>query len=148
MTRARGYTTIELVVVCAIAGLVLATVSALYATVTRATEVEAARSQLVAGAREVLHQIEADVRASQSLSSTAGQLTLMARGQQVTYANSEEGVTRRVAAGRRVLGTEGMTVSFQSAGGRAVTVVLRATRTVRSRSLTIARELTVGRRGP
>ena len=148
MTRRRGYTVVELMVVIVIAGFVLSAVAALYAAVTRAVAVESTRGQLLASSREVLHQIETDVRGAQSLSSTAGQLTLMAGGQRVTYANSEEGVVRQMGAGRRVLGTAGTAVSFAPVGSRGVTVSLRATRTVRSRTLALTRELTVGRRSP
>lgn len=144
----RGYTLVELVSVIGIAFLVIAMVGPLYFAVSRATEVEAARSELLAGAREVMHPVKADVREAEALSVSPRRLSLTVRGKQVEYVSVRGGVSRRTGGGSRTLGAEGIVVEFRPLRARGVEVVLHGTRTVRSRTITIAREAAVARRVP
>jgi hypothetical protein len=145
MTRARGYTLAELIAVMGIALLVIALVGPLYLGVTRALDVEAARGELLAGAREVLHPLKDDVRQAQSLAVTPTRLSLVVKGQRVEYLSTAAGVTRR-SGGSRPLGGAGIRVEFRPLGGRGVEVRLSGQRSVRSRTLTLERRLTIARR--
>jgi hypothetical protein len=143
-----GYTLVELVSVIGIAFLVVAMVGPLYFALSRAMEVEAARGELLAGAREVLHPMKAEVREAESLTVSPRRLSLTVKGRRVEYVSVRGGVSRRADGGSRVLGAEGIAVEFRPLRARGVEVVLHGTRTVRSRTITIARDAAVARRVP
>lgn len=148
MTRRRGYTLIELITVTGIGLVVMSLVGSLHLTITRAIQTEVARSELVAGAREVLHYLKSDVRGADSIAVTPGRLIVIADGDRIAYANVRGGVSRQSRAGARLLGGEGIQVAFSPLGASGVEVTLSGQRTVRSRTLTLHRETAIARRKP
>jgi type II secretory pathway pseudopilin PulG len=146
MKRRRGYTLVEMVTVAGIALVVASLTGSLYLTITRAIETELARSELVAGAREVSHYLKSDVRRADAIAVGEGKLTLVAQGENISYANSRGGVSRQSRTGTRLLGGEGIKASFSPLGDRGVEVRLTGERSVRSRTITLHREIAVARR--
>ena len=148
MSRRRGYTLVEMVTVMGITLVVVSLIGSLHLTITRAVETELARSEMVAGADEVLHYLKSDVRGADAFSMGSRSLTVVRHGERVTYTSTQAGVTRKSRAGSRLLGGEGITVAFSPLGGRGVQVTLRGERTARSRTLALRREVVIARRKP
>jgi len=148
MTRRRGYTLVEMITVAGLSLVVCSLVGSLYLTTTRAIETELARSEMMAGAREVCHYLKRDVRGAESLAVSGDRLTLIARGEAITYANSKGGVSRGSATGTRLLGGLGLRVRFSPLGAKGVEVKVTGQRTVRSRAIRMDREMTLARRNP
>jgi prepilin-type N-terminal cleavage/methylation domain-containing protein len=148
MRRRRGYTLVEMITVAGIGLVVASLVGSLYLTITRAIETELARSEMVAGAREVSHYLKSDVRRADSIAVSAEKLALVSEGERITYTNSSGGVSRQSTTGARLLGSKGITAGFSSLGGNGVEITLTAERTVRSRTITLYREIAVARRNP
>lgn len=146
MTRCRGYTLLEMVTVAGIVLVVASLVGSLHLTITRAVETELARSEMVSGAREVIHYLQSDVRRADSLALSANRLTISAQGERITYAAGGHGVSRQSKTGTRMLGGEGISVAFSPLGGNGVEVTLSGVRAVRSRTITVHREVTIARR--
>jgi len=148
MKRCRGFSLVEMVTVAGITVVVISLVGSLHLTITRAIETELARSEMVAGAREVLRYVKSDVRRADSIVVRPGELALTAGGERIRYTNAGGGVSRGSKAGARLLGGEGIRVAFSSLGGSGVEVTLDGERTVRSRVITVHREIAVARRAP
>jgi len=148
MTRCRGYTIVEMITVAGIALVVASLVGSLHLTITRAVETELARSEMVSGAREVIHYLKRDVRRADSLALSANRLTITAPGERITYTAGGHGVSRQSKAGTRALGGDGIAVAFSPLGSSGVEVTLSGERTVRSRMITVHREVAIARRTP
>lgn len=148
MSRRKGYTLVELIAVMGIALVVASLIGSLHLTITRAIETELARTEVLAGAEEVLHYLKRDVRGADAFSVRPGSLTVFRHGEAITYANAQAGVSRRSRVGSRLLGGEGITVAFSPLGGRGVQVTLRGERAARSRTITLRREVVIARRKP
>jgi prepilin-type N-terminal cleavage/methylation domain-containing protein len=153
MTRQKGYTLVEMITVTGIGLVVASLLGSLYLTITRAVEVELARSEMVAGAREVIHYLQRDVRRADSLAVTPASLTVTAQGERITYSPARAGVSRRTGAGlpgppkgARLLGNQGISVAFSPLGSSGVEVTLTGERAVRSRVITVHREVAIARR--
>jgi len=148
MTRQRGYTVVEMITVTGVGLVVAGLLASLYLTITRAVEVELARSAMVADAREVLHYLQSDVRRADSLALTPASLTVTARGERITYRPARIGVSRQTGAGTRLLGGRGIRVAFSPLGSRGVEVTISGELAVRSRIVTVHREIAIARRTP
>jgi prepilin-type N-terminal cleavage/methylation domain-containing protein len=146
MRTRRGFTLIEMVAVSGIAAVVASLVGTLYLTVGRAVETEKARSEMLAGAREVLSYIKRDVRQADALSASNGRLVIIIGGRQIKYANATGGISRQAGGGTRLLGSEGLRANFQVLGGRGVATTLIGKHTVRSREISLRRESFIARR--
>jgi hypothetical protein len=146
VTQCRGYTIVEMITVTGLLLVIASLVASLHFTIARAVETELARSEMVAGAREVIHSLQSDVRRADSLALSASRLTMSVQGERITYATGKHGVNRESGAGTRALGCDGISVAFSLLGGHGVEVVLDGERTVRSRMIAVHREVVIARR--